>query len=148
MFCKYCGQDIPDNSEFCPECGKKLKQESVPPKEERRPAGTVLALMLLAICGDALMDWGRVLLFGDRLHIGMLITIVMLAVGLVLLGRAIGQEKIYASDYRLSDLLVFLCVWIVVPGLLLRWGELQLVYLAFGTRAYSAYWITKMPSCQ
>ena len=26
MFCKYCGRDIPETSEFCPECGKKLKK--------------------------------------------------------------------------------------------------------------------------
>ena len=39
MFCKYCGRDIPETSEFCPECGKKLKKESVKNKEERRPVG-------------------------------------------------------------------------------------------------------------
>jgi len=25
MYCKYCGADIPDDSEFCEKCGKKLK---------------------------------------------------------------------------------------------------------------------------
>ena len=25
MFCKYCGSSIPDNSAFCPECGKKFE---------------------------------------------------------------------------------------------------------------------------
>lgn len=24
MFCKYCGKNIPDNSEFCEHCGKSL----------------------------------------------------------------------------------------------------------------------------
>lgn len=24
MFCKFCGQNIPATSEFCPECGKQI----------------------------------------------------------------------------------------------------------------------------
>ena len=49
------------------------------------------------------------------------------------------QEKIRTADYRLSDLLVLLCVWMVVPGLLLRW-EARLVHYALGSYAVSAYW--------
>ena len=150
MFCKYCGRDIPETSEFCPECGKKLKKESVKSTEERRPAGAVLALMLLVLCSSTVVDWGRVLLFGDRLHIGMLITTVMLAAGLALLGRLIGQEKICTADYRISDLLVLLCVWMVVPGLMFRW-ELYLVGYFLGVNASSAYWTMQtfiMPTIQ
>ena len=150
MFCKYCGRDIPETSEFCPECGKKLKKESVKSTEERRPAGAVLALMLLVLCCSTVVDWGRVLLFGDRLHIGMLITTVMLAAGLALLGRLIGQEKISTADYRISDLLVLLCVWMVVPGLMFRW-ELYLVGYFLGVNASSAYWTMQtfiMPTIQ
>ena len=110
MFCKYCGRDIPETSEFCPECGKKLKKESVKNTEERRPAGIVFALMLLALCGSTVVDWGRVLLFGYQLHIGLVIPTVMLVAGLALLGRLIGQKKICTADYRISDLLVLLCV--------------------------------------
>ncbi len=141
MFCKYCGRDIPETSEFCPVCGKKLKDESVSvnTEEERKPAGIVFALMLLALCGSTVMDWGRVLMFGYRLSIGLVITTVMLAAGLALLGRLIGQEKICTADYRLSDLLVLLCVWMVVPGLMFRW-ELHLVGYFLGVNAASAYW--------
>ena len=149
MFCKYCGRDIPETSEFCPECGKKLKKESVKNTEERRPAGIVFALMLLALCGSTVVDWGRVLLFGYRISIGLMLTTVMLVAGLALLGRLIGKEKICTADYRISDLLVLLCVWMVVPGLLLGW-ESQLVS-SFGTDAVSAYWITQtviMPTIQ
>jgi hypothetical protein len=27
MFCSYCGKQIPDNANFCPECGKPQKQD-------------------------------------------------------------------------------------------------------------------------
>lgn len=150
MFCKYCGRDIPETSEFCPECGKKLKKESVKSTEERRPAGAVLALMLLVLCCSTVVDWGRVLLFGDRLHIGMLITTVMLAAGLALLGTMVGRGKICTADYRISDLLVLLCVWMVVPGLMFRW-ELYLVGYFLGVNASSAYWTMQtfiMPTIQ
>ena len=150
MFCKYCGQDIPENSEFCPECGKKLKRGSLKNKDEHRPAGVIFALMLLVLCYGTVVDWGRVLLFGYQPHIGMLINTVALAVGLALLGRLIGQEKIRTADYRLSDLLVLLCVRMVVPRLLLGW-ESKLVYYALGTGSYNPYWITKnfvMPTVQ
>ena len=139
MFCKYCGRDIPETSEFCPECGKKRKKESVKNKEERRPVGAAFVLMLLVLCGSTVVDWGRVLLFGYQLHIGLVIPTVMLVAGLALLGRLIGQEKIRTADYRLSDLLVLFCVWMVVPGLLLRW-EARLVHYALGSYAVSAYW--------
>lgn len=138
MFCKYCGRDIPETSEFCPECGKKLKKESVKNTEERRPAGAAFVLMLLVLCYSTVVDWGRVLLFGYRISIGLMLTTVMLVAGLALLGRLIGKEKICTADYRLSDLLVLLCVWMVVPGLMFRW-ESQLVS-SFGTDAVSAYW--------
>lgn len=138
MYCKYCGQDIPETSEFCPECGKKLKKESVKNTEERRPAGAAFVLMLLVLCCSTVVDWGRVLLFGYRISIGLMLTTVMLVAGLALLGRSIGKEKICTADYRLSDLLVLLCVWMVVPGLMFRW-ELHLVGSVLGVNASSAY---------
>lgn len=149
MFCKYCGRDIPETAEFCPACGKKLKEEIFKDEEERKPLGAVFVLMLLVLCGSTVVDWGRVLLLGYQLHIGLVIPTVMLVAGLALLGRLIGQEKISTADYRLSDLLVLLCVRMVVPGLLLRW-EFQLAS-SFGTDAVSAYGITQtviMPTIQ
>lgn len=150
MFCKYCGRDIPETSEFCPECGKKLKKESVKSTEERRPAGAVLALMLLVLCSSTVVDWGRVLLFGYRISIGLVLTTVMLAAGLALLGTMVGRGKICTADYRISDLLVLLCVWMVVPGLMFRW-ELYLVGYFLGVNASSAYWTMQtfiMPTIQ
>lgn len=149
MFCKYCGRDIPETAEFCPACGKKLKEEIFKDEEERKPAGAIFVLMLLVLCGSTVVDWGRVLLFGHQLRISLVVPTVMLVAGLALLGRLIGQEKISTADYRLSDLLVLLCVWMVVPGLLLRW-EFQLAS-SFGTDAVSAYGITQtviMPTIQ
>ena len=150
MFCKYCGRDIPETSEFCPECGKKLKKESVKNTEERRPLGAAFVLMLLVLCCSTVVDWGRVLLFGYRISIGLVLTTVMLAAGLALLGTMVGRGKICTADYRISDLLVLLCVWMVVPGLMFRW-ELYLVGYFLGVNASSAYWTMQtfiMPTIQ
>lgn len=120
MFCKFCGQNIPDTAEFCPECGKKLKKEETHELEAHRVMSTPLALMLIMLCWNTVFAWGQTLLFGYRAHISMLISTVMLVVGLVLLGTLIGRERIHAETYRFSDLLVLCCVWMVVPTLLFR----------------------------
>lgn len=140
MFCKFCGQNIPDTAEFCPECGKKLKKEAPKEKENNRAMGTPLALMLIMLCWSTVRAWGQVLLFGYQAHIGMLISTVMLVVGLVLLGTMISRERIYAETYRFSDLLVLCCVWMVVPALMWRW-ESYVVYHTVGQYAHSA-WMT------
>ena len=140
MFCKFCGQSIPDTAEFCPECGKKLKKEESKAQEKRQPINTPLALMLIILCWSTVRAWGQVLLFGYQAHIGMLISTVMLVVGLVLLGTMIGRERIYAETYRFSDLLVLCCVWMVVPALMWRW-ESYVMYHIVGQYANSA-WLT------
>ena len=73
MFCKYCGRDIPETAEFCPACGKKLKEEIFKTKKNAKPAGAIFVLMLLVLCGSTVVDWGRVLLLGYQLHIGLVI---------------------------------------------------------------------------
>ena len=85
MFCKFCGQNIPDTSEFCPECGKKLKKEETHELEALRVMSAPLALMLIILCWSTVRAWGQVLLFGYQAHISMLISTVMLVVGLVLM---------------------------------------------------------------
>lgn len=138
MFCKFCGQNIPDTAEFCPECGKKLKKEMPKEEENHRAMSTPLALMLIILCWSTVFTWGRFLLFRDQVGIGTLISTVMLVVGLVLLGTMIGRERIYAETYRFSDLLVLCCVWMVVPGLMWRW-ESNVVYHFTGSYEYSAW---------
>lgn len=137
MFCKFCGQNIPDISEYCPECGKKLKKEERKEAEAHRAMSTPLALMLIMLCWSTVFTWGRVLLFGDQAHIGMVISTVMPVAGLVLLGTLIGRERIHAETYRFSDLLVLCCVWMVVPALLARW-EIDFVNM-FGQYAGHAW---------
>lgn len=138
MFCKFCGQNIPDTAEFCPECGKKLKKEAPKEKENHRAMSTPLALMLIILCWSTVFAWGRVLLFGDQAHIGMLISTMMLVAGLVLLGTMIGRERIHAETYRFSDLLVLCCAWMVVPAVMWRW-ESYVVYYTTGQYAHSAW---------
>lgn len=139
MFCKFCGQNIPDTAEFCPECGKKLKKEERKEAEAHRAMSTPLALMLIMLCWSTVFTWGRVLLFGDQAHIGMLISTMMLVAGLVLLGTMINRERINAETYRFSDLLVLCCVWMVVPGLMWRW-ESYVVRIT-GQYAHSAWYV-------
>jgi len=138
MFCKFCGQNIPDTAEFCPECGKKLKKEETHELEAHRVMSAPLALMLIILCWSTVRAWGQVLLFGYRAHISMLISTVMLVVGLVLLGTMIGRDRIHGETYRFSDLLVLCCVWMVVPRLLLEW-ESELVYHFVGATLYAAF---------
>ena len=121
MFCKFCGQNIPDTAEFCPECGKKLKKEETHELEAHRAMSTPLALMLIILCWSTVRAWWLILIFGEQLLIGTLISTIMLVAGLVLLGTMIGRERIHAETYRFSDLLVLCCVWMVVPALLARW---------------------------
>lgn len=40
MYCNSCGQSIPDDSVFCPECGKSARAEAPPPY---RPSGGPMA---------------------------------------------------------------------------------------------------------
>lgn len=40
MFCKKCGEDVPDDSQFCPFCAEEIKQASVP-AEPAPPAAPV-----------------------------------------------------------------------------------------------------------
>lgn len=140
MFCKFCGQNIPDTSEFCPECGKKLKSGETGENETHKSISAPLVLMLILLCWSTVFAWGRVLLFGERLTIGTLVSTVMLAVGLALLGTLISRGSIHAETYRFSDLLVLCCVWMVVPALMWRW-ESYVVYRTVGQYAYSA-WLT------
>ena len=130
MFCKFCGQNIPDTSEFCPECGKKLKKEEVKEKETSKSVSAPLVLMLLLLCWSTVFTWGRVLLMGDRLIVGTLISTITLVAGLVLLGVLVNRERIRVEGYRFSDLLVLCCVWTVVPYLMWRWASHMIYYIA------------------
>lgn len=144
MFCKFCGQNIPDTSEFCPECGKKLKKEERKEAKAHRAMSAPLALMLILLCWSTVRAWGQVLLFGYQASIGMLIFTIMLVAGLVMLGTMIGRERIYAENYRFSDLLVLCCVWMVVPTLLFR---LEVEFVLRFVRIV-AYWnITDVIKC-
>ena len=138
MFCKFCGQNIPDTAEFCPECGKKLKKEETHELEAHRAMSTPLALMLIILCWSTVRAWWLILIFGEQLLIGTLISTIMLVAGLVLLGTMIGRERIHGETYRFSDLLVLCCVWMVVPRLLLEW-ESELVYHFVGATLYAAF---------
>lgn len=138
MFCKFCGQNIPDTAEFCPECGKKLKKEETHELEAHRVMSAPLALMLIILCWSTVRAWWLILIFGEQLLIGTLISTIMLVAGLVLLGTMIGRGRIHGETYRFSDVLVLCCVWMVVPGLL--WHKMaEVVYRFVGTEDYYAW---------
>ncbi|MBQ2034853.1 MAG: zinc ribbon domain-containing protein, partial [Peptococcaceae bacterium] len=100
MFCKYCGQNIPDIAEFCPECGKKLKHKENEELERRQALSTPLALMFFMLCWNTLRAWGNMLLFDNQLSLAALLSTVMLAAALVLFAILAGRDMIHMEDYR------------------------------------------------
>lgn len=137
MFCKYCGQNVPDIAEFCPECGKKLKHKEAEEKEQRKAVSTPLALLVILLCWNTLRAWGNMLLFGNQLSLVSLLSTVMLVAGFVLFGTLAGRDMIHAEDYRFTDILVLCCVWIVAPALLWRWAAY--VISQYGGSAFWAW---------
>ena len=53
MYCKYCGTDIPANSEFCKKCGKKtteeapLKQNPLKAEKKMKKKRVIIVLSIL-----------------------------------------------------------------------------------------------------
>lgn len=150
MFCKYCGQDIPETAEFCPECGKKLKKEIVQ-EPERGPIGAPLVLMLIMLCWSTVFIWGRILLFGEHIKIDTLLSTGMLLAGLAVVLGSVSRGKIDPSVYRVSDAVVMACACIVVPWLVdlvgLKflvpyWGQNSVLVWAYTSRVTSALQLT------
>lgn len=70
MYCKHCGQQLPDDAAFCPKCGKavdnpppaqpavsgphKMKENAEPKKKK---SGGWLALVMAIICGIIFFFW-------------------------------------------------------------------------------------------
>lgn len=151
MFCKYCGQDIPETAEFCPECGKKLKKEESKENEVRQSISAPLALMLIMLCWSTVYTWGRILLFGDHIKIDTLISTVVLLAGLAIVGVLVSRGKIDPSVYRVSDVVVLACAGIVVPWLVELvgvkflvpyWGQDGVLVWAYTSRVTSALQLT------
>lgn len=130
MFCKYCGKDIPEYAEHCPECGKKLKKEESRENEVRQSISAPLALMLIMLSWSTVYIWGRILLFGDRLTIGTLIYTLTLLAGIAVLTASIHSGRVDPTVYRLSDAAVLACAALVVPNVIVR----------LDMRFFTAYW--------
>lgn len=150
MFCKYCGKDIPEHAEHCPECGRKLKIESEQ-TAERGPVSTPLVLMLIILSWSTVYTWGRILLFGDHIKIDTLISTVVLLAGLAVVGVLVSRGKIDPSVYRVSDVVVLACACIVVPWLadlvgvkflVPYWGQDGVLVWAYASRVTSALQFT------
>lgn len=153
MFCKYCGQDIPETAEFCPECGKKLKKEESKEIEVRQSLSAPLALILILLCWSTVFTWGRVLLFGEHIKIDTLISTVMLVAGLAVVGVNVSKGKIDPVVYRVSDAVVLACACIVVPWLMQLvgvkflvqyWGQNSVLVCGCASRVTSALQLTAL----
>lgn len=57
MYCKNCGSEIPENSSFCPKCGKETGENQV---ERQNTNGKVTAAKVFIILGSI---FGAILLF-------------------------------------------------------------------------------------
>ena len=142
MFCKYCGSSVSEQGEFCSACGRKIKStesnenrnKNKNENETAQPISTPLAVMLIMLCWSTVFMWGRVLLFGDSVDIGTLVSTLMLAAGLALMGTLVSRKQIDVQAYRFTDILALCCVWMVVPGILWRlkaYVAVQYGYIVF-----------------
>ena len=120
MFCKYCGNQIADESVFCTYCGQQLNvvkdeaQQQV--SVEHKTAKPIPFILMLVVLGWSLLPlWGRVLIFGYGASFADLLCTLQQLAGVIFLAVMAGNGKIRANAYRYSDLAVLCCVWLVVP---------------------------------
>ena len=142
MFCKYCGHEIPNHSEFCPQCGKKLNNVSLK-KDTQKASYIPFILIMLLLCGSNILNWLRVLLFNYSITVGSLLESLSFMAGLVILGICAYKGKLRISNYRYSDLLVVACVWWLIPTLLLQ-AEAKYAAYILGQTASAAFWQFKL----
>ncbi len=139
MICKSCGGMIPEGATFCPICGKKLKTKEVHSftgVETKRTAVPFVLLMLL-LCANTLYSWYRILGYGDSLYMGIVVNSLAVLVGLVVLGISIKKGKVDIYKYHFSDILVFCCGGMIVPGIL--WRIETLIVVVFGYAMTGTY---------
>lgn len=49
MFCRKCGKELPDDSQFCLKCGNSLVAATAPAVQKPKPSGAMLGWILLAV---------------------------------------------------------------------------------------------------
>lgn len=64
MYCKYCGIQIDDNSRYCPQCGKKLNEDTE--TNTVRSKKEILASIIMVLCIGLIMY----VIFGQNLLVG------------------------------------------------------------------------------
>ena len=144
MFCKYCGKQIPDQAEFCPECGKGLKVKKEEVQESVKKSGALpFILMLLLVCGNTVLFWGKVLVFGYGTRVITLIDSLILLVGVIVWISIINGKKIGTSVYRFSDLLPLACVWGPLSNLLVT-QKAEFIWKFLGSLAYEGIWVLEI----
>ena len=106
MFCKNCGTEVDDNKRYCPKCGMDLqdsgKQSQQPADEDANKSikggalGFVLAfflgligLIIVLVIGDKKAKKAALITFFVSLAAGILLYVIMIAVGVSFLNQAI-----------------------------------------------------------
>ena len=141
MFCKYCGKQIPDQSEFCPECGKGLKANKAEKQENiRHQVKIPFILILLLVCGNTVLFWGKILLYGYGTSIVSLFDTLILVAGLIVLISFVNKKRIRTSAYRFTDLLPLACVWGPFSGLLAT-QKANFVWDHVGSYVWEGVWV-------
>lgn len=118
MFCKYCGEQLPDDAAFCAQCGKDLRPqkapvENVPVTEDptEKPYRPPLSFILLAVILFASV------IPRDSVYLSSSMTIRMLglAAGGLILFIGVHLLKIDIRSYRWSDAPALFCLLLLLP---------------------------------
>lgn len=81
MFCRFCGSEVPEDAEFCPQCGKKLGASTARAGAKAPPVAFVITVLLFVASARAAVTMGvvsRVAGWEGLLTLAMLIAVVVL----------------------------------------------------------------------
>lgn len=145
MFCKFCGNAVPDGASFCTSCGKPLKQTDAPAQQTTSTPPAPFVLLILLLCAPVVYLMGKHLLFRTT----GLATVVWtetasLAVGLLLMGLLIWRKVIRMDAYSYADLLLVICADLLLP--LLFTLESRVAQMYYGQNGLSAWALSRQLS--
>lgn len=121
MYCKYCGSEIPNQSAYCPACGKNLTKKPVIadlPEEPKARSGAGVMLLVLMAAGyliPLIRDLIESSKYPDYFKARMPIVGIQFfqfTLGVALVVFLILRKKVHLNRVRVSDIFVLLVLMI------------------------------------